>query len=91
MQTDEIKTVHTLTLENRAKLTLTGIDDVDGFNEEEILAVTDYGELTVKGELLHIEELNIESKILVVTGNISQLIYSEAKKNSTVLKRLFGG
>ena len=52
---------HLLTLENREHLTLTGISDVDSFNEEEIIAISPCGELTIKGELLHIEELNLEA------------------------------
>ena len=42
---------HLLTLENREHLTLTGISDVDSFNEEEIIAISPCGELTIKGEL----------------------------------------
>ena len=56
---------HLLTLENREHLTLTGISDVDSFNEEEIIAISPCGELTIKGELLHIEELNLEAERLL--------------------------
>ena len=51
-------TGHSLTLCDREKLTLTGVTDVDAFNEEEITVITDFGELTVKGELLHVEALD---------------------------------
>ena len=53
-------TGHSLTLCDREKLTLTGVTDVDAFNEEEITVITDFGELTVKGELLHVEALDLE-------------------------------
>lgn len=82
---------HTLTLENREKLTLTGVSDVDSFNEEEIKAICSDGELTVKGELLHVEELNLESGILTVSGKIVSLTYSEKFSSTSLLKRLFGG
>ncbi|MDD6728481.1 MAG: sporulation protein YabP [Eubacteriales bacterium] len=87
----ENATEHTLSLTNRESLTLTGISDVDSFNEEEILAVCSCGELTIKGDLLHIDELNLESGILTVSGKIVSLTYSEKFSSSSLLKRLFGG
>lgn len=87
----ENATEHTLNLTNREALSLTGISDVDSFNEEEILAVCSCGELTIKGDMLHIEELNLESGILTVSGKIVSLTYSEKFSSASLLKRLFGG
>lgn len=82
---------HILTLENRNKLSLTGISDVDSYNDQEIIAVCSCGELTIKGDMLHIEELNLESGVLTVSGKIVSLIYSEKFTSASLLKRLFGG
>ena len=79
---------HLLTLENREHLTLTGISDVDSFNEEEINAISPCGELTIKGELLHIEELNLEAGTVSVSGKVTSLLYSEKFSSTTLLKRL---
>lgn len=87
----EKETQHTITLTNRENLSVTGINDVDAFNEQEIVAVCDIGELIIKGELLHIEELSIETGLLTVSGKISSLSYSEKFTQTSVLKRLFGG
>ncbi len=87
----ENATEHTLNLTNRETLSLTGISDVDSFNEEEILAVCSCGELTIKGNTLHIEELNLENGILTVSGKIVSLTYSEKFSSTSLLKRLFGG
>ncbi|MDE6470819.1 MAG: YabP/YqfC family sporulation protein [Eubacterium sp.] len=87
----ENETQHTLTLTDRSELSLTGINDVDAFNEQEIIAVCDTGELVIKGELLHIEELSLESGIMTVKGKITSLSYNEKFTKSSVLKRLFGG
>lgn len=87
----EKETQHTLTLTDRSNLSVTGINDVDAFNEQEIVAVCDTGELVIKGELLHIEELSIESGIMTVSGKISSLSYNEKFTHTSVLKRLFGG
>lgn len=82
---------HLLTLENREHLTLSGISDVDSFNDEEIVAICSCGELTIKGELLHIEELNLETGYVSVSGKVTSLTYSEKFSSSSLLKRLFGG
>ena len=86
----EKETQHTLTLTDRSNLSVTGINDVDAFNEQEIVAVCDTGELVIKGELLHIEELSIETVIMTVSGKISSLSYNEKITHTSVLKRLFG-
>lgn len=82
---------HTLSLTNRESLTLTGISDVDSFNEEQIEAICSCGELSIKGELLHIEELNLDTGILTVSGKITTLSYSEKFTSTSLIKRLFGG
>ncbi len=85
------ETQHTLTLINRTELSLTGINDIDSFNEQEIIAVCETGELVIKGELLHIEQLSVEAGIMSVSGKITSLSYNEKFTGTSVLKRLFGG
>ena len=72
-------TGHSLTLCDREKLTLTGVTDVDAFNEEEITVITDFGELTVKGELLQI------------TGKVTALLYTQHREGGGLFGRLFHG
>ena len=86
----KLKKAHSLYLENRNGLKLTGVTDVDSFDEETVTAYTDYGCLTVSGTGLHVEELNLESGLLEVTGEIVALVYSNRKKKrKNVFKRLF--
>lgn len=82
---------HSLSLENRERLTIKGVNDVDEFNEQLITAVCDSDELTIKGEHMHIEELSIETKTLIVSGKIISLTYSQKISGNSVFKRLFGG
>ena len=90
--TEEKRTVkrpHNLILENRNSLTLSGISEVGSFDEQVIIVNTDIGELTIKGENLHINKLSIETGDLTVDGNISQLFYSQTQtKNGSFLSRL---
>ena len=81
---------HSLILENRNKLSLTGVTDVDSFDETAIVAYTDYGELTVSGTGLHICVLNIEHGELTVEGNISGLNYlNQQPKSGGLFSRMF--
>ena len=68
---------HNIVLEGRRLLTVSGVSDVDSFDEETVVVFTELGELTVKGSDLHINKLSVDVGELTVEGNISALIYSE--------------
>lgn len=78
---------HSLHLENRESLSLTGVKDVDSFNEEEICAKTDYGELSIKGNELHVEVLDLESGELKISGKIIALIYNDKSNVKSGIRR----
>lgn len=82
---------HNAILENRSKLMLSGVTDVDSFDEQQILLFTELGELTVKGEDLHINEMSVESGNLSVEGDISAIVYGDKdrKKKLTAFGKLF--
>ncbi len=85
-----IKMPHSLILEDRKSLVVTGVSDVDSFDEETITVYTDYGELTVKGKLLHVSKLSVETGELILDGQILSLTYTESKSNGTsLLSKLF--
>ncbi len=69
------KMPHTLCLENRSRLVLTGIEDVISFDENGLLLQTGDGTLTVDGSDIHIVTLSVESGDLVVEGRICGLYY----------------
>lgn len=68
---------HNLILEDRKKLCVSGVSDVGGFDEQTVTAVTEMGELTVRGEGLHITKLSLETGELSVEGKIASLSYAE--------------
>ena len=69
--------VQNLILENREKLSVSGIIDVESFNDECIVIDTELGVLVVKGEDLHINKLNIDSSELNIEGDIISCEYSD--------------
>ncbi len=81
---------HNMVLEDRRILTVSGVADVDSFDEETVTVFTDFGELTIRGSNLHINRLSVETGDLTVEGNISALIYSdEAPKSGGFFSKVF--
>ncbi len=73
---------HHVILEDRRALTVSGVSDVDSFDELTVIIYTDMGELTVKGEGLHINRLNIETGELTLEGMIQSLTYTDVQSRS---------
>jgi len=82
---------HNLILENREKLSLSGVTDVDCFDERMINLFTTYGELTIKGRNLHINDVSVESGDMTITGDIWTLQYGEKDRHGplSLLGKLF--
>lgn len=72
---------HNAILEDRQRLMLTGVTDVDRFDEKLVVLFTQLGELVIKGSDLHVNEMSLESGELTVQGDICSLTYGE--KDST--------
>ena len=81
---------HALHMENREKLTLSGVEDVSGFDENLILLETSLGALTVRGEQLHIERIDLDAGQLELRGRVSELHYDEPAASASLWHRLFG-
>ena len=81
---------HLLTLQGREKLSLTGVEDVSGFDENLIALSTALGALTVRGEALHIDRIDLDAGQLEVRGKIQELSYDEPAPSGSLWQRLFG-
>ena len=84
MTMDERKTINpsviqNLILENRGKLSISGVLDVLSFDDQVVIVETELGLLTVKGENLRINKLSIDTSEVIVEGDISSLTYSDSK------------
>lgn len=81
---------HTIILEDRKTLSISGVTDVDRFDEREIVLYTQQGELTIIGRELHISAVSVETGNLSVDGDIWSLCYGDRDKQSplTLLGRL---
>ncbi len=75
-------------LENREKMSVSGVEEVIHFDENAILLRTLSGELSIRGEGLKVESLQVKNGDLLVSGRISALYYAE--ESVGWWERLFG-
>lgn len=84
--------VQNLVLENRGKLSISGVLDVLSFDDQIVIVETELGLLTIKGEDLRINKLSIDTSEVVVEGDIYNMGYSEKemdKKTGSLLGKIF--
>ncbi len=85
-------TVQNLILENRGKLSISGVLDVLSFDDQIVIVETELGLLNVKGENLRINKLSIDTSEVIVEGDIASLAYSEKdydKKGTSLFGKIF--
>ena len=84
---------HPLDLMNRGTGSVTGIQDVVAFDENQIVLDTDMGLLTVKGKGLHVSRLTLEKGEVDIEGTVDSLVYSSnetyRKQGESLFARLF--
>lgn len=83
--------VHRLELINREQLLVSGVEDVERFDETGIVMSTTAGLLVITGDDLHIGKLSLDGGELSVTGRVDSVSYEEQSRSSQGLfSRLFG-
>ena len=78
---------HSLDLTERKKLSITGVEDVEAFDDSSVTLSTAGGMLTVRGSSLKLNRLNLDGGELLVEGKIDALEYAEGGGRS---RGLFG-
>ena len=79
---------HNIILEERSKLSISGVTDVESFDENELSLYTTLGELSVKGKCLHVDEMSLESGNITISGDVKSLVYGD--KDRTKKPSLWG-
>ncbi len=82
---------HNIILEGREKLSISGVVDVQSFDEEQVLLETVRGMVVVRGQGLHVERLQLEAGELILEGEIGLIEYDDsAQPRGSWFGRLFG-
>lgn len=86
--------LYQISLMNRETLQANGVLEVESFDEQQIIAESKLGMLIIKGEGMHIVNLNLEEGKLCIEGRINSFQYVENKnakmrqKGKGIMQRL---
>lgn len=88
---NKVVTEQNIVIENREKISISGVIDIHSFDDELVLAQTDLGILTIKGDDLKMNKLNLENNELIVEGKIMAVAYSDiaSSKKNGFMNKLF--
>lgn len=86
---DNMQLPHHILLEERGRLSISGVSEVESFDENTIVMQTSHGLLVVRGENLHIEKLSLDGGDLIVEGEVSSLTYEEDAGGGGFFSRLW--
>ena len=70
-------TTHLISLTNRNHLNIEGVINLGSYDQEQIMLETNCGVLEIKGEELHVQQLNLDQGKVLVDGEIHSLIYTD--------------
>ncbi len=78
-------------LENRSKLTITGVEQVESFNENTIILITVKGGMTIKGEELNVGKLNLDDGNIKIDGIINGIVYNDkdSSQKGNIIGKIF--
>lgn len=79
-------------MENRKRLVISGVKEVEGFTETEVSLYTEMGQLTVRGKNLHVSQVNTDTGELIMTGDlVNSLVYSDKPRRTpdNIITKLF--
>ena len=82
---------HHIILEEREQLSVSGVEEVESFDENTIVMLTNRGTLIGRGEELHIEKLCLDGGDLTVEGTIDSRTYEDSGRDRAggLFARLF--
>lgn len=86
-----VRAPHRLNLDNRKQAGFTGVTDVVSFDPVKVILETDYGQITIKGDNLHMNRLSVEKGEVDLDGRIDSIVYSDSnnhKKTESLMTRL---
>ena len=90
MENKQLAMPHSIIIEDRKNVSISGVTDVESFDEETVILMTDLGELVIKGFGLHISKIDVVSGDLALEGEIYSIDYCDTQAvGGGLLSRLF--
>lgn len=81
---------HTVYIDNRESLVVTDVNDVSSFSEDTVLFTLSKGGLLIKGQNLHMQQLDLNEGKAVLSGSVQSAVYTQKKDRAegSLLSRL---
>ena len=78
-------------IEDRNRITITGVEQVESFNENTIILITVRGGMTIKGEGLSVGKLNLDEGNLKIDGIVNGIFYNDkdSSKKGNIIGKIF--
>lgn len=83
------KQPHQLILEERGRLSVTGVQDVDCFDETVVILFTSLGRLVIRGRGLRVSGFSTETGDFALEGQVDSMTYSDEQPKGSFLRSLF--
>lgn len=77
-------------IENRKKLVIDGVINIEGLDDEDVTLLINEGKINVEGKGLKIESLNADNGQIIIYGEINGVFYSRQKLSRGILSKIFG-
>ena len=74
---DENTRTHSVKTDNRKQIMVTAVDDVESFDEEKVVILTEMGTMTITGADFRISRLNVDDGQLIIDGEVDEIQYSD--------------
>ena len=81
---------HKVTLSDRKKLMVTGVDEVVSFDDTTVQMETSLGSLTVYGQQLRLKNLSPEAGQLELIGEVEAMVYEQPRRKGGWFSRILG-
>lgn len=78
---------HSLSMENRQRAALTGVSEVLAFDENQVILMTESGEIALTGDNLHVTRLMLEEGQLTVEGRLDSIFYTQRNQRRGLFRR----
>ncbi|HHV39324.1 MAG TPA: sporulation protein YabP [Tepidimicrobium sp.] len=78
-------------MEDRNRVTITGVENVDSFNENIIILKTIKGRMTIEGQELNVGNLNLDNGSVKISGVINGIVYSDkdSSQRGRIIEKIF--
>ena len=81
---------HRVTLDGRSRLNMTGVTEVESFDEGMVVLHTTRGTLVIRGDGLHLQLLSLDGGQVHVDGTVNSMTYEDSVSSGGFFSRLFG-